>query len=155
VGIAGSLTTMLQEGLKWAKNESTHLVVGIYSVGGWEPEELELIQHADAGKRFLNPNLSLALVGSDISNVIWNPNDPVIADLVHYFRASFEDELAACKETVNSLLEEHMVYLLSNLEDEQGFSNQVVDATVDTLVDSGKFEIIEHNGEKAISRRRE
>jgi len=150
---AESLVHMLEADLNTARRTKRHYVVGIFAFDGWEDAATELFTSEDAQKRFLNPNLSPALFGPDLATMVWNANDPVISALTHYFRATFEDEVAECRVHVRVNLKDSPVYLMSRLVDEGGFNPGVAKAAAESLVQEGEAFMIEERGELAIVRK--
>ena len=147
---AGVLTAMLESAAQDAREAGRHHVLGIYAPPGWDQAAVDVVSGSEAGKRFLSPNLSPALIGADLGTVVWNPSDPVIAELAHYVQATFEDEVAACRTAIRSVLHESDVYLLSRLVDEQGFTGGVARAAALAEEKAGELELTDEYGEEAL-----
>ena len=151
-----ALTELLDSALQVARDEKTHYVLGMYSADGWTEDARQMFQRPESGMRFLNPNLSPAIIGQDFADVVWNPSDSVIPELVTYFRATFDDEVALCKDRVRELVLDGVAYLVSRVIDEEGFAPGVARATIDALTTAKEVELVtEHGQEEAIVKRSE
>lgn len=140
------LTNLLTRLAEESRQAGVHTVAGIFSFNGWSDEASELVAAARPSERFLSPDLSPALIGPEIGAVLWNSNDPVAADLGHYFKGGFEDEVASCKRRLNEILGESKVCLLSRLSEEEGFSPAAVRAAGQAMAKSGLIKLVTKGG---------
>ena len=147
------LASMLESDLVSARRSRIHCVLGVYSHFGWDDNAIGLVAGPDASLRFLNPNLSPALIGPGLGNLAWNDNDPVMAALAHYFQSTFEDEVAACKAYISQCLKNSDFYLLSKLAEERSYSHAVMQAAADSLVNTQQVYLLEERGEVALVRK--
>jgi len=85
-----------------------------------------------------------------VGSVLWNRNDPVARELRHYFQATYEDEVAACRSTIHDEMTYSGVYLVSRLSDEHGYSMSVARAAIESLVQVGEIEVNDDHGEEAL-----
>ena len=76
----GDLELLLTEARDLANAENVLYVLGLYAPQGWSVEAKALFNNPVESERFLNPNLSVAVVGSGLSEVLWNANDVVVQE---------------------------------------------------------------------------
>ena len=146
------LDQALNSALAFAEDESLHYVVGLYAPQGWAEDAHDLLNSPASGQRFLHPDLSVALIGADPEQVVWNDNDPVIAELGNYYHPIAEDEVAKCAAYIRELLGVSGVYLVSNVIEEEGFASNVALEAIEALVSTNEIEVVTEQGEKAIVR---
>ena len=131
---ASELEALLTEARAHAEAEGLLYVLGIFAPQGWSDGARELLVSDHPAERFLNPNLSAALAGSQLSDIYWNSNDEVLGQIGHYFWATFDDELARCKARIRDVMTESAVYLAKSLVEEDGFSMVVARSAIDAMV---------------------
>ena len=146
------LDQALDSALSFAKDESVHYVIGLYAPQGWAEEARDLLNHPTTGQRFLHPQLSIALIGTDPDAVVWNDNDPVIVELGPYYRVVPEEEIVQCKERIRELLSVSGVHLVSSIVEEEGFASNVALEAIGALVSAKEIEVVTEQGEQAIVR---
>ena len=112
-----------------------------------------MFNHPSAQERFVNPNLSVAIVGEGLSQVLWNSSDPVMSQLGFYFSETFDEELSECRDRIREIMRETSVYLASRMEDEEGFSPNVAREAIASLSSNNEIEMVTENGESAIVRK--
>lgn len=141
---------MLEKDRLLALKSKHHLLLGIYAFCGWDDASQELLTSRDPQKRFLNPNISPALIGSDLDSIVWNSSDPIVSQLGHYFKSSFEDEVEDCRDTIKFRMSDSTVYLIRNLTEIDGFTPAVSERAVESLIKEGSFSLSEELGERFI-----
>jgi len=144
------ISDLLNENIEEARKANRHHVLGLYSGTGWDEAAKKIFGGDAEGERFMSSNLSLIGIGPDVGTVLWNPNDPVTRELRHYFQATFEDEVAACRSTIRDEMTWSGVYLVSRLSEEHGYSASVARVAVESLERLGQIEINKDHGEDAI-----
>lgn len=147
---AEQVLVVLNGQIEEARKADRHHIVGLYSGTGWDDATKKLFGGSDEGERFMSSNVSIIGIGPDVGTVLWNPNDSVARELRHYFQATFEDEVAACRATIHDEMSWSGVYLVSRLADDHGYSRSVSRAAIESLVRLGEIEINDEFGEEAI-----
>ena len=150
---AEDLNRVLNDVTTLARRERVTYVLGLYSQQGWSEEARRLFNHPSAQERFVNPNLSVAIVGEGLSQVLWNSSDPVMSQLGFYFSETFDEELSECRDRIREIMRETSVYLASRMEDEEGFSPNVAREAIASLSSNNEIEVVTENGESAIVRK--
>ena len=150
---AEDLNRALNDVTTLARRERVTYVLGLYSDQGWSEEAQRLFNHPSAQERFVNPNLSVAIVGEGLSQVLWNSSDPVMGQLGFYFSETFDEELTECRDRIREIMRKTSVYLASRVEDEEGFPPNVAREAIASLSSNNEIEMVTENGESAIVRK--
>ena len=140
---AEQILFVLDEQIGEARKADRHHIIGLYSGTGWDEATKKLFGGDEEGQRFMSSNVSVIGIGPDVGSVLWNRNDPVARELRHYFQATFEDEVAACRATIRDEMTWSGVYLVSRLSDEyeHGYSMSVAKAAIKSLVRVSDIEV--------------
>ena len=147
------LNALLEPAINSARASDVYRVVCIFSPIGWSQDAISLMNAAESTDRFLNPYVSVALMGPGLSDLSRNPSDTVMTDFVHYLTPSFEDEVASCRQLIREELNYLEVFLLSRGESEFGFIRHVVQVAADSLVRLGEVELQTESGDDILIKR--
>ena len=133
------LGNLLTEARSLAQEEDVLYVLGVYSSQGWSDEAKRLFDGGQV-QGFLNPNLSVSILGGSLSEIYWNSNDTVLNEIGFYFRDAFDDEVAQCKDHIRETMADFDVYLVKEIIERGEFTPAVARTAIDSLVVASEIE---------------
>ncbi|QLC35562.1 hypothetical protein EFA46_015140 (plasmid) [Halarchaeum sp. CBA1220] len=139
-GVDDLLDVVNQTLARAESNDTAHLI-GIASPTGWTDEVRDLVRGDDLARTTYSDRVSACLVDLQSNDLIYDANDPLVADNVGLFEREVDSErVAACVETIrDAYADDPMVDVVQHHEvvDEHGYEPHIVREAFERLAADG------------------